>query len=425
MTWKEHAPERRFFWIMLVILIIGIFFYGQPGGLLRQVVFQIPYGKSCYMTGNNICESAVSYPNHWDLFPHQSGLSTNYYTDIDYKQWVCTVNLRINPTIEGYQCSASGTINLKDTQYGPVCPAKDIDWASKVVCPVCSGRQCNTGYVLGLVYGGWVEFKKQECQEGEIRCVGNDIEKCVGNGGPKWMYVETCEEPSICSEGECVTPCPQSLQFNINRPYEIKDSCVYQTCEEDTDKWYSYCKGRPVNDLIISDSDLKVLFPSECISDEECIEEHQNCDAYCKDGKCMIPSIIHSSKFCEDGTRIEWLGYPECRYEDCPTCEEGKIRCGLNKVEICSDEAWLTYETCNYGCTEINGTPTCMECISGTSGTIECWDESTITTKICVEGFWQETGNECPEKPKGISPGWIVIIGIILIGIYGIYKWRR
>lgn len=54
--------------------------------------------------------------------------------------------------------------------------------------------------------------------------------------------------------------CPNELDFDPTRTYDVQGECVYQSCETDNTVFYSWCNERPTNDLLVTSSDLGAVF---------------------------------------------------------------------------------------------------------------------------------------------------------------------
>lgn len=73
--------------------------------------------------------------------------------------------------------------------------------------------------------------------------------------------------------------CPSELDFDHSRQYDVQGECIYQTCATDNTVWYSWCNERPTNDLLITGSDLTIVFCGDNVCSS--FESINTCSADC------------------------------------------------------------------------------------------------------------------------------------------------
>lgn len=65
------------------------------------------------------------------------------------------------------------------------------------------------------------------------------------------------------------------------------------------------------------------------------------------------------------------------------------------------------------------------ECTPDQTQRQTCPDGNIITTRICVDGKWQETGEICPIVPPSPKPKWPIYAGAGAVVVTGLWWLRR
>ena len=190
--------------------------------------------------------------------------------------------------------------------------------------------------------------------------------------------------------------CPETLVFDPSRPYEIKDGCIYQKCEEDESVVYSYCLGRPTNDLILTQEQIEEYL-YECKVDADC-----DSTEICEDGKCVTLE-------CEKGYKAEnhkcVVGI-ECENdEDCywcgNTCQSTLFKDKLFCPMVEPPENLLCQCVSNK-CTEVEKPKICNE---GETRNEICISNTTLQYDLCKIYYWETQTYDCPQPTLVVEHG--------------------
>ena len=203
------------------------------------------------------------------------------------------------------------------------------------------------------------------CTNGDLRCNGNDLEKCKSRA---WVLSKTCENG--CNSA--------TLQCNSNQDDPVNPPVTAPECTSGT----ALCGGGVL---------------------KTCIQEHyqeKNCEFGCDESgrACALPPTCNDGdiicndnaiKTCSSNT---WETTSPCQYgcnldeKSCATaCEDGSIQCFGNVLKHCQGEEWIT-EDCPLGCAQSGNA--CAECNAD-----KCQGDQKTA---CVGGVWATSTDTCP-----------------------------
>ena len=208
------------------------------------------------------------------------------------------------------------------------------------------------------------EVEKDKCTNGELRCDGDDLQKCKKH---EWVVAESCTNGCDSTALKC------NPDSGPQDPPVIVPECTSGT---------SLCGGGVL---------------------KTCIQEHyqeKTCEFGCDESgrACALPPTCEDGDIiCNDNaiktcTSNTWETTSSCPYgcnldeKTCAdACEDGNIQCIDSTLKRCQGGEWST-ENCPLGCTTLGNA--CAECNAD-----KCeGDQKTA----CIGGVWAETTDTCP-----------------------------
>jgi len=286
----------------------------------------------------------------------------------------------------------------------------------------------------GSVPGGSCKYIKKDWFHGDLDC-----SKFVYIG---YVCLVTCPDGSIHYRGECPTTTTTTTTTTINpaasyceeQGYEYdaqRDVCINKDLDLECNAWDYYNKKCNLECRVAKDCEGKVhimtvgywecrdntcfWLTAECVSDRDCIDKFRNCDMVCIDNRCIAKPTEHPPRTCPSGAVVNWLGYPDCKYEPCPECLENET-----KEYLCPDGTSVKWCYCEEGRWICTQSPERL-CI----GHGFCYDNNDCKeNEICIDNecsqlrcrWWETASNhKCvPSLP-------IFAMGILVAFIFALF----
>ena len=292
---------------------------------------------------------------------------------------------RSNP--DGDTSSFGGDPNGGDVAPGDQAPGDSATAGDSDPGGDCTpgARRCNAGSAETCTDGIWVHAQDCQfvcqtgactgvCSPGAIQCNGNMTQRCDSTGA--WQDETSC--PFVCSEGVCAGSC---VSGSVQCSASIRQACQQgewvdqQTCP------YVCMDGACTGVCVPGSKDCDGYIPRTCNSLGQWGAQTE-CPFVCLDGECTGE--------CRPGTK---------------GCQSPTHRtvCDVNGY-------WPTLVTsaywCEYGCSDLTGTPKCNECTPSGSRCISstekqnCNADGTIAgSETCAFGCGDNSPGQCNPPP--------------------------
>ena len=308
-----------------------------------------------------------------------------------------------------------------------------IDYSEEKIC--ASDETCESGVCI-----------KNACENGTMRCSGNNIEICKNNAFT--LYSE-CESPQVCREGSFECEIPAECHSGVKKCDENGNILI---CENE--HWISF-KTCP-NGYACNTATLECAETAACVTGSfkcsfnqvfACANSqwmlYKECgeNMLCDGGQCVSADCVEGQTRCNEAEGIAFRQYcagnhyasePCLSSEVCvmdgsearcvpKICEPGSLKCENNTLYKCEDNQYVEALVCDSSSTcnlvEANCTPNCnnntledneecdgiqfkpgLTCASrmpNTIGELKCTKECTLDLSGCTDACDPSTEPTC------------------------------